>query len=115
MVRFVRLTAELNPFSEACWSILMAARAIWIQAISASKSRTVGAALIVTPSIRPAGISRYSARRDSRSSVTPLQADQELHSSDIIYWEGAVRVSGDVSGYGYAELTGYAGSMQGRF
>ena len=47
--------------------------------------------------------------------VTPLQADQELHSSDIIYWEGAVRVSGDVSGYGYAELTGYAGSMQGRF
>ena len=47
--------------------------------------------------------------------VTPLQADQELHSSDIIYWEGAVRVSGDVSGYGYAELTGYAGSMQNRF
>ena len=47
--------------------------------------------------------------------LTPLQADQELHSSDIIYWEGAVRVSGDVSGYGYAELTGYVGSMQNRF
>lgn len=47
--------------------------------------------------------------------VTPLQADQELHSADIIYWEGAVRISGDVSGFGYAELTGYASSMQNRF
>ena len=47
--------------------------------------------------------------------VTPLQADQELHGSGIEYWEGAVRISGDVQGYGYAELTGYAGSMQNRF
>ncbi len=47
--------------------------------------------------------------------VAPLQADQELHGSDIVYWEGAVRISGDKSGYGYAELTGYAGSMQNRF
>ena len=48
-------------------------------------------------------------------SVQPLQADQELHSADIVYWEGAVRISGNVSGYGYAELTGYVGSMQNRF
>ena len=48
-------------------------------------------------------------------SMTPLLADQELHGSAIQYWEGAVRISGDVSGYGYAELTGYAGSMQNRF
>lgn len=47
--------------------------------------------------------------------VTPLMPDQELHSADIIYWEGAVRVSGDKEGYGYAELTGYATSMQNRF
>ncbi len=47
--------------------------------------------------------------------VAPLQADQELHSADIVYWEGAVAVSGDKSGYGYAELTGYVGSMQNRF
>lgn len=47
--------------------------------------------------------------------VTPLQADQELHSAGIIYWEGAVEVSGDKSGFGYAELTGYVGSMQNRF
>ena len=47
--------------------------------------------------------------------VAPLQADQELHGTDIVYWEGAVVISGDKSGYGYAELTGYVGSMQNRF
>ena len=50
-----------------------------------------------------------------RIQVAPLQADQELHGSDIVYWEGAVEISGDKSGYGYAELTGYVGSMQNRF
>lgn len=47
--------------------------------------------------------------------VTPLMRDQELHGSNIEYWEGAVRITGDVTGYGYAELTGYVGTMQGRF
>lgn len=47
--------------------------------------------------------------------VTPLQLDQELHSGDIAYWEGAVRIDGDFRGYGYAELTGYIGTMDGRF
>ena len=50
-----------------------------------------------------------------RIQVSPMQADQELHSADIVYWEGAVRISGDKSGYGYAELTGYVGSMRNRF
>lgn len=50
-----------------------------------------------------------------RIQVSPLLADQELHSADIIYWEGAVEVNGGKRGYGYAELTGYAGSMQNRF
>jgi predicted secreted hydrolase len=45
--------------------------------------------------------------------VSPLLADQELHLS-VRYWEGAVRVTGTrrgspVTGYGYVELTGYAG------
>ncbi len=48
-------------------------------------------------------------------SVTPLQADQELHGTGIEYWEGAVSIAGDVSGYGYVELTGYVGSMGNRF
>lgn len=47
--------------------------------------------------------------------VTPLMLDQELHSGDIIYWEGAVELSGDVTGYGYTELTGYATTLAGRF
>jgi predicted secreted hydrolase len=47
--------------------------------------------------------------------VTPLLADQELLADVSVYWEGAVRLSGDVTGYGYAELTGYANSMTGRF
>lgn len=50
-----------------------------------------------------------------RIAVAPLLADQELHSAGIVYWEGAVAISGDKSGYGYAELTGYAESMQNRF
>lgn len=47
--------------------------------------------------------------------ATPMMADQELHSGDIAYWEGAVRLEGDISGYGYAELTGYVQEMTGRF
>lgn len=47
--------------------------------------------------------------------LTPLLADQELLADVSVYWEGAVRITGDASGYGYAELTGYANSMTGRF
>lgn len=51
--------------------------------------------------------------------ITPLLEDQELVVS-FIYWEGAVEVEGTwggnpVSGRGYVELTGYAGSMAGQF
>ena len=47
--------------------------------------------------------------------LTPQIADQELHGGGIAYWEGTVRITGDATGYGYAELTGYADSMTGRF
>lgn len=48
--------------------------------------------------------------------ISPEMADQELrttHSTQVTYWEGAVRVAGTVndraaSGEGYVELTGYA-------
>jgi predicted secreted hydrolase len=52
---------------------------------------------------------------DLRFAVEPLLSDQELHTGDIAYWEGAVRISGDMTGYGYAELTGYVDAMTGRF
>lgn len=36
-------------------------------------------------------------------------------STGVMYWEGPVRCTGSVSGSGYGELTGYAGSLGGRF
>ena len=50
-------------------------------------------------------------------SVTPRIANQELDLS-VLYWEGAVRVSGTshgqaVTGDGYAELTGYDEPLHG--
>lgn len=50
-----------------------------------------------------------------RLSLTPQVLDQELHGGDIAYWEGTVRIDGDVTGYGYVELTGYVDAMTGRF
>ena len=47
-----------------------------------------------------------------RLELEPLLADQEVL-ANVIYWEGAVRVSGDAQGYGYAELTGYAQPLRG--
>ncbi len=47
--------------------------------------------------------------------LTPLVKDQELPASITSYWEGAVRIGGDVTGYGYAELTGYVQPMGERF
>jgi predicted secreted hydrolase len=49
-----------------------------------------------------------------RLTLEPLVSDQELLEG-IVYWEGAVRITGDVPGYGYAELTGYHGTMRNRF
>jgi predicted secreted hydrolase len=54
--------------------------------------------------------------------LTPLFQDQELitrRSTQVTYWEGAVRVSGTlrnapVSGQGYVELTGYAERLKQR-
>lgn len=51
--------------------------------------------------------------------IMPYLAAQELNLA-YAYWEGAVRVEGrragrPVAGSGYIELTGYTGSMRGRF
>ena len=50
--------------------------------------------------------------------VRPLIPDSELDargSTGTVYWEGPVAVAGSAPGEGYAELTGYAASMAGRF
>lgn len=49
--------------------------------------------------------------------VVPLVPDSELAtplSTGVTYWEGPVRVTGSHAGEGYVELTGYAGSLEGR-
>jgi predicted secreted hydrolase len=51
--------------------------------------------------------------------IKPYMSDQEMDVS-YVYWEGAVGVDGTangvpVSGNGYVEMTGYAGSMEGKF
>lgn len=46
--------------------------------------------------------------------IKPMLPHQELNVS-YTYWEGAVRVEGTHTGYGYVEMTGYRESMQGRF
>jgi predicted secreted hydrolase len=56
---------------------------------------------------------------DLTLAVEPYVADQELNVS-YVYWEGAVGFSGQragvpISGQGYVEMTGYAGSMQEQF
>jgi predicted secreted hydrolase len=45
--------------------------------------------------------------------IEPLLRDQELYATAVVYWEGAVRLSGTyrdapLYGYGYVELTGYS-------
>jgi predicted secreted hydrolase len=47
--------------------------------------------------------------------LTPLVSDQELQAAVTTYWEGAVRITGDATGYGYAELTGYRDELAARF
>jgi len=49
--------------------------------------------------------------------LAPLVANCELDSTStrITYWEGPVEVRGSAKGRGYAELTGYAGPLTGRF
>lgn len=52
--------------------------------------------------------------KDIKLRLKPLIADQEFRGS-VRYWEGAIKISGTksgkpISGYGYAELTGYHGS-----
>jgi predicted secreted hydrolase len=58
-----------------------------------------------------------------RLRLTPTVPDQEIRSqapAKVTYWEGQVKIEGvkngaPVAGMGYAELTGYAGGLGGRF
>jgi predicted secreted hydrolase len=72
-----------------------------------------------TRGVYPAGWVLAVPSASLRLAITPYIPDQEMQVS-YTYWEGAVRVEGEVEGQqvrgnGYVELTGYAGSMQGEF
>jgi predicted secreted hydrolase len=50
--------------------------------------------------------------------VGALLAASELDgtaTTGVVYWEGPVATEGSHSGEGYAEMTGYAGTLEGRF
>ncbi len=54
--------------------------------------------------------------------IEPQMASQELttQTAGVTYWEGAVRVAGTssgraIAGKGYVELTGYNGTVGGKF
>jgi predicted secreted hydrolase len=70
-----------------------------------------------TGAIYPSGwdITVNSASGSFSFHLEPLMRDQELHDTDPAYWEGAVQITGERTGYGYAELTGYVNSMENRF
>ncbi|MBM4286412.1 MAG: carotenoid 1,2-hydratase [Deltaproteobacteria bacterium] len=76
-----------------------------------------------TKAVYPAGWLLTIPPAGYRLTLTPTLADQELRTGGaarLIYWEGQVQVTGSrgdrpVTGRGYVELTGYAGSLGGRF
>jgi predicted secreted hydrolase len=50
--------------------------------------------------------------------VNSLLDASELDSSSttgVVYWEGPIESEGSHRGEGYLEMTGYAGTMEGRF
>jgi predicted secreted hydrolase len=75
-----------------------------------------------TGAVYPAGWRIEVPRLKLQLVVEPYVKDQELSeggSTGIIYWEGAVSARGrreerSITGRGYVELTGYAGSIGGR-
>jgi predicted secreted hydrolase len=70
-----------------------------------------------TNAVYPSGwdVTVNSAEGSFSFHIEPLMQDQELHDTDPAYWEGAVQITGERTGFGYAELTGYVSSMENRF
>jgi len=71
-----------------------------------------------TGAVYPAGWTLRVPSAGLELTCEPTVPDCELRtggSTDVTYWEGPLRVSGSAAGRGYAELTGYADSLDGRF
>ena len=71
----------------------------------------------------PGGLGDQPPRGRLPLTLTPTLPDQEIRAqapAKVTYWEGQVKIEGvkngaPVTGLGYAELTGYAGALGGRF
>jgi predicted secreted hydrolase len=65
----------------------------------------------------PAGWTLRVPNENIQLTVRPEFAAQELRTqtTGVDYWEGAVAVAGSASGRGYVELTGYGGTLSGKF
>ncbi|MCS7070341.1 MAG: hypothetical protein NZM00_02475, partial [Anaerolinea sp.] len=95
-------------------TIYLPSSAFTIEATSTWRSPHTGAIYPASWTITVSGAA-IGTESDLVFTATPLIPDQELHGGGIAYYEGAVRLEGDVTGFGYVELTGYADSMTGRF
>ncbi len=95
-------------------TIYLPSSAFTIEATSTWQSPHTGAVYPASWTITVSGAA-IGAASDLVFTARPLIPDQELHGGGIAYYEGAVRLEGDVTGFGYVELTGYADSMTGRF
>lgn len=112
-----REDGTLEPFSSGTFiaadgSITYLDRAAWeLTVTDAWTSPTSGAEY-------PAGWRIQVAELELELEGRPLMPNQELNVSTV-YWEGAVEFNGALAGArvrarGYIEMTGYAGSMEGR-
>jgi predicted secreted hydrolase len=71
-----------------------------------------------TGGVYPAGWTIAIPSAELALELVPRVVDCELvttATTNVAYWEGPVTIEGSVTGRGYAELTGYAGSLSGRF
>jgi predicted secreted hydrolase len=92
-----------------------------VRHLDASEIRMVPLETWTSPRTQAAWPSRWHIEVPKRRidlTIVPEARDCEIDaraSTGNVYWEGPVRVKGTSGGSGYAEMTGYAGSMEGRF
>jgi predicted secreted hydrolase len=86
-------------------------RAVWLSAAD-FEIETLGTwSSRLSDSEYPSGWRIVVPRAQLELELRPVLTDQENRLS-IVYWEGAVDVTGTVSGRGYIELTGYEATLR---
>jgi len=86
-------------------------RAVWLSAADFEIERLGTWSSRLSDSEYPSGWRIVVRRAQLELELRPVLTDQENRLS-IVYWEGAVDVTGTVSGRGYVELTGYEATLR---